>query len=175
MSLFAYSARTAAGDVQRGTIDADNLQAARLALSQMSLLPVEITETETTNKKIHWHVTDTGAPVTTTDTPVATVQAVATHNYAPLSDTVRLYAGWLVAWYVLVYILGWYAEQHRFPLSIPFLNELFHSQLVLSFSLAAFLYLFLSSVHRLVGRGTVRGLLLTATGILAFLFFQVNI
>lgn len=173
MSIFAYSARGSDGQVRHGSIDADNVQAARLALSQMNLIPVELRETETTNRQVHWRVTEDGSPTAPDGTPPP--GSSPTKTFAPLVDTFRLYAGWLVAWYALVFLLGWYVEHGGFPLQIPFLTDLFHSSLVLHFALAAFLFLCLTSLHRAIGRGVLRGLLLTVAGVSAFLFFAVNV
>ena len=98
----------------------------------------------------------------------------ASESYAPLSDTLRLYAGWLLAWYALVYLLGSAQYFGNLPFEVPFLDGLFYSALVLRFAFGTFLFLLLSSVHRLLGRGLWKGLLLTAVWIVLMLWFWGN-
>lgn len=94
------------------------------------------------------------------------------HDYYPLSDTLRLYAGWLLAWYFLIYAVGEYQLTRTLPFHVPLLSDLFFSPLILHFAAAAFLYLFLSSIHRLLGRRIIVGVLLTIIGLLLYGLFR---
>lgn len=95
--------------------------------------------------------------------------------FFPLTDTVRLYAGWLLAWYFIIYALGSYQTDGRLPFAVPFLESLYRSSLILSFSCAAFLFLLCTSLHRASGGGALRGLLLGVAGGAIFVLFQVNV
>ena len=96
-------------------------------------------------------------------------------EYHPLSETLRLYAGWLLAWYLIIYAIGSYQLTRTLPFELPFVAELFFSPLVLSFAVAAFLFLMLSSVYRRLGRRRILGLLLTVGGVLLFLAYRSNV
>jgi len=67
-------------------------------------------------------------------------------QYHPFFDTLRLYAGWLLAWYMSVYILGAFQHTRTLPFRIPYVEALLppFSPVVLHFSLGAFLFLFLT-------------------------------
>ena len=105
----------------------------------------------------------------------ATAQKSSEPKYYPISDTLRLYAGWLLAWYALVYAFGSYTTTRELPFDIPYLNGIYYSPLVLSFTLGSFLFLLVTSIHRLAGRGFMKGLLLTILGIAAFVFYRINV
>lgn len=80
--------------------------------------------------------------------------------YAPLHETLRIFAGWLLAWYGLIYALGFLESTKRLE-PLPFIHELFVSPLVLQFTFGTFLLLALSNVHRWIGRGILAGFFLT--------------
>lgn len=80
--------------------------------------------------------------------------------YAPMHETLRIFAGWLLAWYGLIYALG-FLEQTGKLSPIPFIHELFASRLVLQFTFGTFLVLALSNVHRWLGRGPFVGFALS--------------
>jgi len=96
-------------------------------------------------------------------------------QYYPIVDTLRLYAGWLLAWYTLVYALGFYKTTRELPFEIPYLNGIYYSPLVLSFTLGSFLFLLFTSIHRYSGRGFIRGLLIAILGIAAFVLYRINV
>jgi hypothetical protein len=98
-----------------------------------------------------------------------------TRSYYPLIDTLRLYAGWLLAWYFVIYALGSYQFLRGIPLHIPFLESLFGSPVVLTFAAGAFLFLLLSGIHRAWGRGILKGLFLLIIGVAVFTVFQMNV
>lgn len=81
--------------------------------------------------------------------------------YAPLHETLRIFAGWLLAWYGLIYALGFLEYSGKLP-SIPFVHELFLSPLVLQFTFGTFLLLALSNIHRWLGGGVLKGFALAA-------------
>ncbi len=90
-------------------------------------------------------------------------------------DTLRLYAGWLLAWYAIVYALGFYQSTRALPFTIPYLAGIYTSPLVLSCTLAAFLFLFLSAIYSKAGRGTLPAVFFTFVGIVAFVFYRMNV
>ncbi len=107
--------------------------------------------------------------------PSASAEERGARNYLPLHETLRLYAGWLLAWYAVVYALGSYQHMRPLPFRFPLAEALFLSPLVLSFTLAAFLYLLLGSVHRAIGGGKVKGLFLLLLGVGVFAWYRMNV
>jgi len=199
MPKFSYTARTAQGEVSEGTVDAISLQAARDALRQMHLEPEELHETTSSEQSpsapepppppvaapaiLFTKEPDTVPPPP--PIPSATVppkpanarqeQMKAEHIYFPLIDTLRLYAGWLLAWYALVYALGSYQGSRSLPFALPYVDGLFLSPLVLSFTLATFLFLLFTDIWKLFGSGWKSGLLLTCAAVACFLLYRTNI
>ena len=95
-------------------------------------------------------------------------------DYYPLSDTIRLYCGWLLAFLSAIYAVGAYQSLRGLPWESPLIAEWFESPLILHAAFLAFLYLLLSSVHRLLGRGLWSGLLLMILGFFLFALFKAN-
>lgn len=93
-------------------------------------------------------------------------------GYLPLVETVRLYCGWLLAWYAVIYGLGSSQAMHRLPFEIPYVPELFASLLIFRFTLGAFLFLLASSLHRAIGGGVWKGIGLALIGLVAFAALQ---
>lgn len=94
-------------------------------------------------------------------------------EYAPLHETLRIFAGWLLAWYGLIYALGFLEESGKLP-AVPFIRELFASPLVLQFTFGTFLLLALSNVHRWIGKGILAGFFLAmvyAAGLAGFVIY----
>jgi hypothetical protein len=89
-------------------------------------------------------------------------------KYVPLLDTVRLYAGWLLAWYIIFVAAGYYAFQRELPVEIPFVEGFFFSPLIFRFVTAMFLFLSLSSLHKLIHGKTLAAAAFTIVGIGAF-------
>lgn len=81
--------------------------------------------------------------------------------YVPLLETARLYAGWLLVWYAIVFLLAGQRAAGRLPLEIPWLEHLAQSPLVLRVAFATFLFLLLSSIARWRQWKTAGVLLLT--------------
>ena len=95
-----------------------------------------------------------------------------TPAYAPLHETLRIFAGWLLAWYGLIYALGFLESSGKLP-QIPFVHELFVSPLVLQFTFGTFLLLALSNLHRWIGRGVLAGFFLAVVYVAALAGFVV--
>ena len=95
-------------------------------------------------------------------------------GYYPLSDTFRLYAGWLLAWYFVIYAVGLYQETRPLPFRISFIENLFFSPLILTLTSIAFLFLLLSSLYRLSHKKKHSAVLLTILGIILFVLFRAN-
>ncbi len=95
--------------------------------------------------------------------------------YYPLVDTFRLYAGWLLAWYMVVLAVGSSQRLHAVPWKIALIEELFSTPLILSFTAATFLFLLFTDLHRLMGGGTVKAVGLSFIALILFLFFQANV
>ncbi len=89
-------------------------------------------------------------------------------KYVPLLDTVRLYAGWLLAWYTIFVAAGYYTFQRTLPIEIPFVEGFFFSPLIFRFVVAMFLFLSLSTLHKLIHGKTLAGVALAIAGIAAF-------
>jgi hypothetical protein len=166
MPHFTYSARALDGRQERGVISAATLDEARERLRKRALTIEEIKQTEaTTPLSAHhkqgapsWVVTDTSA---VSPTPSLTAPEDAhVAEYAPLTDTFRLFAGWLLAWYAIVYLLGSYQRQYVLPYELSFIDNMFASTLVLRFAFGTFLFLFLNSIHRTIRGGFFLGFLL---------------
>lgn len=190
MPLFFYTARNKKGMLMQGTIDALSTQAARDSLQEMKLTVEELheatmqekltlgaqatTETPSLPEKLEEPVVeklakgwsdeaDQAAPVKTTS------------NYYSLVDTLRLYAGWLIAYHVLVYALASYQRSRDLTFTIPFVDGLMLSSLVLSFTFASFLFLLLTTLHKLLGGGRMRGWGFVILGVLLFVYYEMNI
>lgn len=71
-------------------------------------------------------------------------------GYHAITTTLRLYAGWLLAWYGLFVAVGYYATVRKLPWDIPFVQAFFVSPLIFSFTVAIFLFLMLSEIHRIL-------------------------
>ncbi len=102
------------------------------------------------------------APVKKTDVPPKTKPA---HSYLPLMATLRLYAGWLLAWYGLFVALGYFTTVRRLPFEIPFVQAFYFSPLIFTFTAGIFIFLLLSAVHKAVHGKLVTGILLTLVGV----------
>ncbi len=159
MPLFSYVSRDASGKQVAGTIEAADAQTAHASLRGQELQVEELRETDrfvTGDTASEWEIEQS------------------TGEYLPLSDTLRLYAGWLLALYFLVYALGSYQWLKSAPLSLGLIDELFLSPLILAFSVAAFLYLMLHTIFRWMGGGVLKGIGLGIVGLILFLAFRAN-
>jgi len=192
MPLFSYTARDTQGKHVQGTVDAVSLQAARAALINMRLQPEELHE-------IH-PIPETPPPPTDPepDTPFPTEPAVPSWTveekpsekiskepiqptpsetskvYFSLVDTLRLYAGWLLTGYFVAYILGGYQYTKPLPFHIPYVLAFLTSPLILSFSLAAYLFLLFTGIKRGMKGGMLNTMLLTVVAVCIFVVYRIN-
>jgi|GEM_PF-1796694 len=102
-------------------------------------------------------------------------QTATERRYAPFSETLRLYAGWLFAWYALVYALGFYSSTRPLPFDIPYIRGMYYSPLVLSFTLGSFLFLLWGSVAAAISARRAAKILLGIAGIAAFVLYRINV
>lgn len=183
MRLFRYTFRREDGAAQSGSVEAANIQAARATLTEMGISPTDLREADENivmvaegqelpaqtkaeeEEVVDWSTLPT---LKKAGAERSTVSA----QYHPFLETLRLYAGWLAAWYVLIFAFGSYQMLRERPLGIPYLEELFLSKTVLSLAFTAFLFLTLSSIHRRLRRGVLLGVVLTIVGAgVLFLFW----
>lgn len=171
MSSFSYIARTTDGTMEKGTIEAETIDDAREKLRKRQLMAEELQREGSTAAAIGF----SGAmPWTNTDEEPAMASTMAepemavSGDYIPLIDTLRLFAGWLLAWYGVVFGIGSYTVSGKLPFEIPFIEGLFYSTLILRFAFATFLFLLLTSIHHWMGRGTGKGIALGVIGIVLF-------
>jgi hypothetical protein len=114
----------------------------------------------------------TNLPVTPKPAPAAAATVPAAHpvegKYHSISSTLRLYAGWLLAWYGLFVATGYYAMERALPWDIPFVQAFYVSPLIFSFIVAMFLFLMLSFGSRIIKAGAVLNIALSLTGMVIF-------
>ncbi|MDB4977887.1 MAG: hypothetical protein JWM56_73 [Candidatus Peribacteria bacterium] len=182
MPRFSYALRLPDGSTEHGIIDAPDVLSARAALAEMSGDIIELMATVPPIEKTHtpppsppWHLVDEkkADKPKVKNVPPSVKNTAAT--YVPVTTTIRLYAGWLLAWYFLIYAFGSYQFTKALPFEIPYLDEFFLSPTILSFTFAAFLFLLLSSVHTLIGKGLVKGILLIVLGAVLVIVFRQNV
>lgn len=95
-------------------------------------------------------------------------------EYHPLISTLRLYAGWLLACLFVAYTFGSYQQIRELPFRLAILDEWMDSDMILNAALVTFLFMLLSSVHQLVGRGFWKGLALVIVGFVLLVVFRMN-
>lgn len=166
MPTFTYIGQAMDGKEQRGSVEAPNAEEARELLRKRGLMVEQVKEA------VGFVPAETH--IDTTAAVKANEQSVP-EEYVPLSDTFRLYAGWLLAWYAVVYLIGSYQFTKRLPFEIPFLEGLFLSPLVLKFAFGTFLFLMLSTLHRALGRGIGKGVALTLVWFALMTLFSLNV
>lgn len=93
-------------------------------------------------------------------------------KYHPLFSTLRLYAGWLLAWYAFFVALGYYARVRALPWDIPFVSAFSSSGLVFTFVAGIFLFLLLSTLHRALKGSTLSGVFLSVVWVLLVIGVQ---
>lgn len=173
MPSFPYVARTSHGTLERGTIDAPSIEQAKKQIHNKGWTIEEIAG----NTIIGFE--EAPAWTTTEETPQPTSSSIVKSDaeivYIPLMQTLRLFAGWLMAWYGIIYLAGTYRADGRLPYDIPLIQSLASSDLVLRFSFAVFLFLLLGDVHVWLGKKSIIGALLTITGIVTMWIFHVNV
>lgn len=167
MTDYSYTAKSTNGENIDGTISAHSLQSARDAIVELGLEPIEIYETPASMQPVHEPLKDAPQP--------APAVEVSGRVYFPLFETLRLYAGWLLAWYSLVYAIGSYQFMKDVPMRIPYAESLFLSPLVLSFTFAAYLFLLLSGFYARFGRKKRVAVVLLVVGIALFVLYRINV
>lgn len=179
MPSFSYIARTASGTMEKGSVTATNAEAAREKLRKQQLMVEELKQ-NSAEEDMETIGFSGAMPWTTTEDDLAAVPppspktAEIKGDYVPLVDTLQLFAGWLLAWYGVVYALGALRLSGKLGFDIPFLESLFESPLVLRFAFGTFLFLLLSNVHQWLGRGAGKAIGLGALWLLLLLAFSVN-
>ena len=176
MTTYTYQATDSSGNQREGTVDALSLQAARDAVMDLGLQPIEIYESAlpTTAPADDSPWVDPMSAAPPPPAPDNTVSESST-AYFPFLETLRLYAGWLLAWYSIVYAVGAYQFLNDVPFRIPYAESLFLSPLVLSFTFAAYLFLLLSSIYKATGSSKKKALLLSVLGIVIFILYRINV
>ncbi len=186
MAHFFFIARRPDGSIQRGSLDAATAEAARERLRKQGLEIEELQERKPAPQMLIEPPPRfaPAAPVApqapAAAMPAATPAAAVMEDddeggYVPLGETLRLFAGWLLAWYAVVYLFGSYQRQDKLPFELPFIDGMFTSPLILRFAFGTFMFLFFSSLHRWLGGGIFKGLLLILLWVIAFAFFHVNV
>ncbi len=95
-------------------------------------------------------------------------------QYYPLLETLRLYAGWLLACLSAVYVAGSYQELRHLPFHLDILKEWIESGTILQVTVLTFIFLLLSSVHSAIGKGFWKGVALAVLGFLTVVIFKAN-
>lgn len=178
MPLFAYTARDAQGRIDRGTVDAPSAEDVRKKLRDRQLIADEVVQKRVPEPvaigftpAMPWTTMEDKREVKRTERAMIAEERA----YVPLVDTLRLFAGWLLAWYGLVFLLGDFQMHGHLPADLPLVEALFTSSIVLRFTFGTFLFLLLTSIHSWLGRGIGKGLILTVIGAFAFVLFHVNV
>lgn len=155
MATFSYIAKKQDSSEERGSLDAPSFDAAREELRKRNLTPEDLREVPAVADKkakpapLPWSGAQNGSAPALKEAP----------PYAPLHETLRIFAGWLLAWYGVIYALGFLEQTKKLP-ALPFVSELFQSRLVLQFTFGTFLLLALSNLHRWTGRSVLLGFVL---------------
>lgn len=171
MPLFSYTAVDDRKERIQGMVDAMSLQAARSALQGIDLFIEEIHEATPSEREGAKPWETVAVAESSTVNNVGMVGKVGLATYFPLLDTLRLYAGWLLAWYVLVVTLGAYQETKELPFTIPLVEGLWQSVLILRAAFGVFLFVMLSSLYRFFrSRGWMGGGLGMIGGLLFYVF-----
>lgn len=181
MPHFIFTHRDEEGRVEPGEVDAANVQEARRLLLDRGIDILSLTEvlrpaeesvsrwTEVEEQKeeaapfLEEMYVDPAPPV-----------ASPSRSYEPLVDTFRLYAGWLLAWYFVIFALGSYQVERTLPVEWEVLSNLLHSTLLLRFSFALFLFLTLSALYRIGKSTTGKALILSLSGLILLGLFIAN-
>jgi hypothetical protein len=158
MPSFSYTATDLTGAAFQGEVEAIDIDAATEALRAKDMIPVHVSESPSS------------LPVAE-NTEASPPQKI----YLPIAATLRLYAGWLLAYYSIVYAVGWYAHSRVLPKEIPYVEALMLSPLVLSFTLAAFLFLVFHTAYQAWGKGIIKGVVVSIAGVAVFVVYRMNI
>ena len=96
-------------------------------------------------------------------------------EYYPLSDTIRLYAGWQLALYVMVYALGFYQLNEKVSFRVPYIDALFISPILLTATLGCFLFLACTEITRMFPNKTTLKIFVSLLFIVLFVFYRSNV
>lgn len=161
MPSFTYAAQNASGTETNGMIDALSLQNARETMKERGLFVTEIHEATMGERGIEKQWVYEEEPeeqkASKPDQNLSVEPLPKERCYVPLIGTLRLYAGWLMAWYMIIYLLGAYQVTGKSPFVLPIIEGLFYSKVVLIFTFATFLFLLLNTLHRSLNGGKRTG------------------
>ena len=199
MPLYSYTGTNAASERVHGSTNAENIHLAKQALIAQGIVVEEIFQVseeaiqqqpapqvpvqqqapaqpaQVSQEQPIQPLEQQAPPAPVQQAPPPPVAKNVEKTYFPITDTLRLYAGWLLAWYGLVYSLGSYQSSRNLSFEIPYLMGIYYSPLVLSFTLGSFLFLLMTSLHRICGRGILPGAFFTLLGIGLFVFYRMNV
>ncbi|MBU0458239.1 hypothetical protein KJ652_01570 [Patescibacteria group bacterium] len=173
MPTYAYTAKDIGNKTVKGTINADNLQAAKTALEEINLKPEEIHEA-TGDERNETDNAQTDSDMffkPSTQSPKQKGNDI----YFPIVDTLRLYAGWLLVGYLVAYFLGSYQITRNLPFEIPYVSAFLYSNIILKFTLVCFLFLLASSIQKLIKGKVFSAIVLTILCVGIFVFVHINI
>ena len=85
-------------------------------------------------------------------------------EYYPLGDTARLYAGWLLAFLLALYAAAGLQWTRSLPFHITILEDWLFSGAIRNVTFFTFLFLLLSTIHRLLSGGIWKGIGLAIVG-----------
>lgn len=101
--------------------------------------------------------------------------AKAKRDYHPLADTLAIYAGWLLAWYVGIVSLTELATLRSVDVFPDFFHEVVGSSSLFLAAFACFLFLLCRALHKLFKSNTLMGFVITIIGVAAFVLYYLNI
>jgi hypothetical protein len=200
-AAFAFEGKDETGAVHRGTVQApskfDAFQRLRddqgLSVSMLSPVGVmpqfrdtdlekwqakkeEVASVSVKPVKLAFTASDTSALASAEKKmEQTTTTSTSTKSYLPITSTLGLYAGWLLAWYGFFVAFGYYATVRTLPWDIPFVRAFYVSPLIFSFTVAIFLFLLLSKIHRMMQGRLIAGIFLAIVGVVVFFAVRLSL
>lgn len=201
-SHFAFEGTDTAGKQHKGVIQSDSKEQAFRRIQRDQGLQVNALYKAGTEKPmsdgdlISWQepkpaespalLTDAPPPFTIVDEPLqmrATTPAAKDEqsvekkprSYISIFETLRLYAGWLLAWYGLFVAFGYYSYVRVSPVDLPAAQGFLFSPLIFSFILIIFLYLLMTTIQRALRGQMLLGSALAVIGIALFFVLQIGL
>ena len=101
--------------------------------------------------------------------------AAAKRSYFPLADTLAVYAGWLLAWYIGIVALTELATLRSLDIFPGFFSEIVSSSSLFLAALACFMFLLCRAIYKLCKSNTLAGFLVTVIGAAVFVLYYLNI
>ena len=95
--------------------------------------------------------------------------------YAPLFETLRLYAGWVLFWAGVLLVIMAYGEVRHLPYRVPYIQDIAQIRSIVVVACSAFLFLLASRIHSLFKGGIALGIGLGIVWILGLVFVMENI